>query len=374
MVNKSGHWLSLTVLFLLVIGSFLSACAKPTAPAPAPGTPAPTAPSAQTPAAPAATSLVEAARKEGEIVLWAHTFQAKEAFVKLFKDKYPFLELKIWDASPPDVVSKAKEEGKAGRLTVDVINLNHIYISDLQEMFVPYDWPATKGWDEQYRPSHNLWRYYASSPKVPAYNTDVVSAADAPKSIDDLKNPKWRGKCITSLSNDPLPLNYAWYWRQDGKLNWEKSFAFWEEVVNNTRPRSMMGFEGAMGFVASGEVQLHQTSSINTVFRYIWRGAPVAIARLPEVTTEMWAVAIMKNAPHPNAARLFADFFTSPEGQLAYANAQGVPISSPEAAKVAKTNLAVKELGLKTFMAPPEIWTQENIKKAQSFWSELMRR
>ena len=124
----------------------------------------------------------------------------------------------------------------------------------------------------------------------------------------------------------------------------------------------------------TGELQLHQTSSINTVFRYIWRGAPVAIARLPEVTTEMWAVAITKNAPHPNAARLFADFFTSPEGQLAYANAQGVPISSPEAARLAKTNLAVKELGLKTFMAPPEVWTQENIKKAQSFWSELMRR
>ncbi|MDP2743489.1 MAG: extracellular solute-binding protein, partial [Dehalococcoidia bacterium] len=84
-----------------------------------------------------------------------------------------------------------------------------------------------------------------------------------------------------------------------------------------------------------------------------------------------WAVGVIKNAPHPNAARLFADFFTSPAAQTVFANTQGAIAASPEAARTAKPNMALAEKGLKPFTIPPELFTPENVTKAQEFWTTV---
>ncbi|MBM2831994.1 MAG: iron transporter substrate-binding protein, partial [Dehalococcoidia bacterium] len=195
-----GYWLTSVIL---VLGLLVTACASPKAPAPATERPA-TAPSAEKPGAPASASLEEAAKKEGEVVVWAHSFQDSDQFVRFFKEKYPFLELKIWNATSNEVINKVLEEAKVGRFSADIVTLTDRDIIKLKDLFLAYEWSATKGWDEVSRPSHNLWRYYVRSAKLPAYNTTLVSAAEAPKSLDDLKDVKWRGKSITSFSNNEL--------------------------------------------------------------------------------------------------------------------------------------------------------------------------
>jgi iron(III) transport system substrate-binding protein len=362
------YWL---IALALVLVTLLAACAAPANPAPAPERPTPTTPTPQAPAPTAPSSLYEAAKKEGEIVLWAHSLQQGEGLINAFQDKYPGVKVKVWDAQTPELVAKLLEEAKAGRISPDVVTTSDISIGDLKELFVAYEWPATMNWDPIFRPSHNLWRYYARSPKLPVYNTDLVSAAEAPKTLDDIANAKWRGRTLNSLSNDQMPLIFAYLWRDGDNLNWDKSFAFWQKVVDNTKPRFERGFEGSIARLAAGEFAIHQVSSLNTYFRYKWRGAPVAIAPWVDVPSTMWAVAVTKNGPHPNAGKLFADFFTSAEGQVIFANGQGVLASSPGAAKLARTNLEVETLGLKVFVAPPELYTAEVIRKSQDFWNKL---
>ncbi|MBM2831900.1 MAG: hypothetical protein HW414_952 [Dehalococcoidia bacterium] len=369
-MKGSRYWLiALALVFVIT----LAACAAPAEPAPAPERPTPTTPAPQAPTPTAPSSLYEAAKKEGEISFWTHSLQDSELFLKFFESKYPSVKLKVWDARSPDLIAKVTEEAKVGKFSVDVISVPDLDMNHLKDLLVVYDWPATRDWEQLYKPSHNLWRFYGSAPKLPVYNTDLVSAAEAPKTLDDLKNTKWRGRSINSTSNDQLPLIYAWLWGEGGKLNWDKSLAFWQEVVDNTRPRVMSGFEGAVGLVTAGDVVLHQMSSLTTYFRYKWKGAPIALVALDQVPSTMWAVAIAKNAPHPNAARLFADFFTSAEAQVFFANGQGALASSPEAARKAKPNLELVEKGLKIFIAPPEVYTVENTLKAQEFWSKAMR-
>lgn len=371
-MRVSRYWFVTLALALLLV---LSACAvpavpqQPAQPKPPTATPAPEKPAA----APAAvSSLYEAAKKEGQIVFWTHSLQNGEGLVAAFKQKYPGIDLKVWDARTPDLVNKALEESKAGRLTADVLTTDELSMNDLKDLLLAYDWPTTKAWEKEFNPTHNLWRYYARSPKIPVYNTELVAAADVPKGLDDLKNAKWRGKAINSSSNDQLPLIYAWLWGEGGKLDWDKSFAFHTEMVNNTRPMFDRGFEGAIGRLSAGEFQIHQMSSLNTYFRYKWKGAPLALVPIDPVPTTTWAVGVTAKAPHPNAAKLFADFFTSPEAQVIFSDGQGVLINSPDAMKKARPHLELNKLGLKVVAAPSSVYTPENSKKAQDFWNKLL--
>ncbi len=82
---------------MVAIALVLSACAAPKAPAPAPA-PSPV-PSTQrpAPAGPTATSreqLLEAAKKEGEVAVWANTFDKSDEVLKPFYEKYPFIKVK----------------------------------------------------------------------------------------------------------------------------------------------------------------------------------------------------------------------------------------------------------------------------------------
>lgn len=359
------------VALLLVSGLLLSACRAPTGPVQAPES----KPAVPVPAAtgPTTSSVQDAARKEGKVVLWSHSFQDRDEFVQFFKTKYPYIDLEIWSPDSSELINRALSEAKVGRVSADLFTLSEKDMPLIKDLLTQYDWPTTRTWNQALRPSHNLWLYYGLSAKLPAYNTDVVPAADAPKSMDDLKDVKWRNRVVNSTSNTEMPLVYAYKWGQDGNLNWDKSFAYWTQVFDNTRPRMSQGFQGAMGMLAAGEVGLHQMTSIPAYFQYVWRGAPLALAPLKdEVPANGWLVGMMKNPPHPNAAKLFAGLFTSPEAQVILSNKQGFIASSPEAAQRTRINLALAEKGLKTFTIPPELYTAENLKKTSDFWTKLM--
>jgi len=76
----------------------------------------------------------------------------------------------------------------------------------------------------------------------------------------------------------------------------------------------------------------------------------------------------MKDAPHPNAARLFADYISSKEGLVPYANSRAMIVNSPELGKLTRANKEMTAMGFKIEQVPLEMFTTENIKKASSFW------
>lgn len=373
-MNRVARWtISLVVMSVMV----LTACAAPQKPAPAP-TPVPEKPAAgrPSPTAPQLTSeqqLVEAAKKEGEVVFWSFSFVAPEGLVKAFQEKYPFVKWKYWDAgSNPEIVARVTEETKISRYSVDVIHLTSIDFQALatQGLLKEYDWPNTKNWIHQ--PSNNLWRNTTASLRSPIYNTEAVAAAEAPKSWDDLKNTKWRGKSANTNSARNFPLQTAYLWGDGVKLDWEKSESFWTEVVRNTRPRMMSGFTGPTELLAAGEFSLFLIGSLSTYTSFVMRGAPVRLANVGKTTGSPHGLTIMKNAPHPNAARLLVDFMTSEEGLLLFANQQGSPALSPQVAKKAIADRMLTQAGLEYTLMPDKFETLENRERTTTFWNKLL--
>ena len=80
------------------------------------------------------------------------------------------------------------------------------------------------------------------------------------------------------------------------------------------------------------------------------------------------SLAIMKNAPHPNAAILFADFLTSKDGLIPYADSRGTAVNAPAFENSARANRDLKEMGLTFEVLPYRFMKDENIEKATGFW------
>lgn len=370
------------IMVLAVVAGIFTACGGPKAPATVPGT---TTGPATTPAtgapAPSATQptgmqqVIEAAKKEGQVVFWTHSISNADKIIKPFKEMYPFLEVKIWDARGAEIINKMMEETKAGRYTVDVVTTGEIDFphGTKETLFVPYDWPyKASSWP--YQPKHTYYVNFSNSTRGTTYNKELISAADAPKTWEELNNSKWRGKAIMSTSANEVPLAFAYFWSEGGKLNWDKSSKFWNDVVSTVRPRAERGFTGSNELHAAGAHAIFIMNSAQRAMEYMWKGAPLAVARAPKMHLEPRSMAVAKNAPHPNAARLWVDYLLSVQGQLIYANETVNLAVNPEAAVKARSNLEFSSLGIELVAIPVELFTDENVSKSSDIWLKALGR
>ncbi|MDP2743996.1 MAG: ABC transporter substrate-binding protein [Dehalococcoidia bacterium] len=355
-------------ILVLVAMLGLSACATKAGPAPAPEKPAPVS-QAETPKLTREQQLIEGAKKEGEVNLYSQSWPVGSDFDKAFQAKYPFLKFKVWDAPRATaILDRLAEEAKIGRYPADVISFAETDFVALvgTGLLQEYNWP-NQGWTGQ--PNSKLFMNIGSATYYPSYNTNLVTPAELPKTFEDLKNPKWRGRAAISTSGRGIPL-YTAYIFGKGKVDHDKSESFWKEVVASTRPRVMSGYELPNAMLAAGEFAILLMSASSTNTKLMWQGGPIAPVALEVAPVHGYSLGMVKNAVHPNAAQLFIDFITSAEGNLLYAaNAQSIMASNPEAAKKAKTNLFYKQYGLNLVPMPAEIYTTEDTERASRFWS-----
>lgn len=368
---KKERYLITTGLLLVAL---LAGCAASKAPEPA--KPAAPQPATEKPAAAAQTltreqQLIEGAKKEGEVQLWAHLFPNATNVLKGFTDKYPFIKVKVWDSRGGEILAKMGEEAKAGRTTADTLILSsEIVDAAAMGMVTEYEFPNTKTWTNQ--PDSKLYRSYGGTVRITIYNSNLVQPADVPKTWDDVKSTKWAGRTFTSSSGEDTPLFWAHLWGDGKTLNWDKSFAFWTDFQKNTRPILAGGFSGPVGRLAAGEVALFPSVPSVAVFPLMAQGAPIGIAPLGTVSGDTVAIALVKNAPHPNAARLLLDWLTSEEGVLAYTKQTYYLALDPKLEDKSAGNLRFKALGISWNALPKELITQDNLKKSSDFWMKLI--
>lgn len=373
-MKRLAHWSITLVLLLSVV---LSACGTPqkTTTSPSQQSPAPAAPkpAATAPQLTGNQALVEAAKKEGELIIWSNTWQAGK-IENAFKELYPFLKVTVWDGPVgTTLVSRIIEEGKAGKTSVDFVSLSAEDMPALVAagLLKEYDWPNLKGVPGQ--PPHKFYVNHSVTTRAPVYNTKLVSAADAPKSWDGLKSSRWAGKSIMSTSGTDSPLMFAYMWRDGDKLNWDKATSFWKDVRTVTRPQIASGMGVNADLLAAGEYDIMLLVSLGEIMIRIWKGAPLQIASVGKLTATARSAGILKNAPHPATAQLFADFFTQPKMLATYSDMLAVLSLSPEANKLSKTGAAYKAAGLEVEVIPPEFATEANLLKAQDIWRDVTK-
>ncbi|MGZ8424170.1 MAG: ABC transporter substrate-binding protein [Candidatus Binatia bacterium] len=261
----------------------------------------------------AVMQLYNAAKKEGTVVIWGPTDaiiyqRAHEAMNK----QYPGIKIEHFESIPEPLVQRIIAESQAGKpAAVDIIqsgSLRALRPLIDRDMLASYPgWEKDFGLDAVYANQRFVGAYNLTLPI--AYNTKLVSAQEAPKNWEDLADPKWKGRKIIM---EARLVPFAMLGTQWGK---GKATELIKRILSQQQPLIVQGGTTVANALAGGQVSIAVGTYAYTIERLKKQGAAVdwvAVSPLPVLNS---AVGVLKTAPHPNAARFFAGWLGSTEGQ-----------------------------------------------------------
>ena len=149
----------------------------------------------------------------------------------------------------------------------------------------------------------------------PMVNTKLVKPGEEPKSLQEMLDPKWKGKL---LAHSPL-VSTGTYIAFIPLLNAKTITLDWLRDIGKQDLILTRGDQDTADKLSRGEYPVALVLADTMAGPYIKEGAPIkAIPMAEGITASTLVIAQTKNAPHPNAARLFLDWILSPEGQTVY--------------------------------------------------------
>jgi iron(III) transport system substrate-binding protein len=258
--------------------------------------------------------LVEAAKREGKVVFYTSMdIQVAEGLAKGFEAKYPGIKAQIERTGAERVFQRIVQEYTSNIHAVDAVEstdiVHFVYLKRQGWLaaYVPEDvtrWPAS---------ARDVDGFYAAPRatfSVIGYNTDRLKPENAPASYADLLDAKWKGKIVKAhpaYSGNCLTATFV----LSRLLGWE-----YFERLSGQHVMQVQSANDPPKKLSLGERQVMVDGTEYVALLAKAKGAPVAIV-YPSEGSPLVAggSGVMKDAPHPNAARLFVSFMFSREGQ-----------------------------------------------------------
>jgi iron(III) transport system substrate-binding protein len=252
------------------------------------------------------------AKAEGSVVLYsAMSAQDTDALAKRFMAAYP-IALHVLRVESSQLPAKIAIAARAGQPDADVeispgFQTDQLKRNGLLDAFVvPEDHDFTAGTVDP----DNFWSAAYLNTDVIVYNTNRLKAAGLkpPTSWADLARPEWRGN--VALFN----ASYEWYATMRKALG----AAYTDRLMAGLAANGtvLVGtHQLALNMTAAGEYAAAMNVYGYDVDRLQKQGQPVALVNAEPTVGEINAVAVVKSAPHPAAARFFVRWLLSRETQ-----------------------------------------------------------
>ena len=260
----------------------------------------------------AGTAWAQGKPEDSVVVYSAADSDMVNAVVAAFEKKYPGIKVSTVVAGTGEIIKRMEAEKE--RPLGDVgWSFGPEAIGDKKGLFEPYLSKEAAGFFPGQVPADRVWTPFTTMPYVIMYNKKLVSEAEKPKAWKDVLDSRWKGKVAyadASKSGSSYTLLVTWLsiYGKD-----EAGWKFVEDLLRQCKvlPKSSMTYQG----VANGEYPIGLTFE-QAAFDYLKGGAPIGLIYPTEGTAiTLDGSAIIKNAPHPNAAKLFLDFTVSKEMQ-----------------------------------------------------------
>jgi iron(III) transport system substrate-binding protein len=213
-------------------------------------------------------------------------------------------------------------EARAGRHTVDVVATNgpEMELLSREKILTPYFTPHAADLPPAGIPKHRLWLPDRLQFFVVGFNTNLVKREELPKTLAGFTDPKWKGKLGIEAGDAEWMATLFMKWGE------KEAMAFFRKL-SEMRPEVRKGHVLLAQLVAAGEIPVGLTiysANAETLKR---KGAPIDWAPI-EAVARPQGLGISRNAPHPAAALLYADFVLSAEeGQKLYESMGRPPVN-----------------------------------------------
>ncbi len=219
-------------------------------------------------------------------------------------------------------------EHDAGKLQADVLQGPVPILEMLKEkgVLAPYQSPAAAGYPAWASKDDSIVQFGIEY-VAPIYNKELLKPADAPKRYEDLADPKWKDKIVMP---DPSSHATTICWLVGLKEN--KIFGSDEAWMNflkglaANKPMFVKSFGPTPAPVESGEKLLAISMP-----KYIVTKAPAPLdwVRVETLLGTPRAMAVAARAPHPEAARVFLDYWLSRDAMKLLADKVGEYVLAP---------------------------------------------
>jgi iron(III) transport system substrate-binding protein len=270
-------------------------------------------------AAPPATAitppLIEAAKKEGKVIYYTSIdLPIAERIAKSFEAKYPGITVRVERTGAERVFQRVGQEYSSRIYAVDVVNSSdaaHFIVwkrEGFLQPFVPEDL-AKSYKSAQYDPDGQFAPFRVGL-SVIAYNTNLVKKEDAPKSYADLLDPKWTGKIVKAHPGYSGTIMTATY-----EITRDLGWGYLEKLAKQ-RVMQVQSASDPPKKLDLGERAIQADGNEYNLLQIKEMKGPVEIVYPAEgVPFIVGPNGLFKNAPNPNAARLFQCFCFTPECQ-----------------------------------------------------------
>jgi len=154
----------------------------------------------------------------------------------------------------------------------------------------------------------------------PWINTNLVKPGDEPKDWKDYLDPRWKGKMLaTNPTTSAGLLNIFIPLLREKAIDEDYIKALYKQDI-----RFSSNYPDDAAMLSRGERSITFSATDSVYAQFIAQGAPIKSIERDNTVLTLTVVAAISGAPHPNAARLFANWFLSPEGQTVWAKAASV--------------------------------------------------
>ena len=253
------------------------------------------------------------AKQEGALVVYTvwdvdHIRSLTETFSK----RFPGIATSYWQATRSEATTRTLTEYQGNQASVDVILTEAPLVLHNAGATQPYQ--TVQG--------NALFVNDAIAPVVSlqiqalAYNTKKLKREEAPRSWEDVTNPKYKG--IVAL-DDPMRAGPLSSMLAAFKDDW-KDDTRWANFIKGLKSLNVpihKSTSAMFRLLVAGEYSIVMPALFHDVVHEKEVGSPIDFARGAGPVVSPQQAAIYAKAPHPTAAKLFAEWLVSPAGQAA---------------------------------------------------------
>ena len=260
-------------------------------------------------------ALIEAAKKEGKVVYYTSVdLPLAEKVAKSFEAKYSGIAVRVERTGAERVFTRIAQEYSSNIHAVDVVNSSdaaHLIVWKRNGWLAPYvPEDVAKHYPAEHKDADGMFGSFRIFLCPMGYNTNLVKAADAPKSYADLLDPKWIGKIVKAHPSYSGTILTATF-----QMSRDIGWAYFEKLAQ----QKVMQVQSAADppkKLALGERAIMADGIEYGMFQLKEDGKPVDLIYATEGTPLIIGPnALFKSAPNPNAARLLQSYMFSAECQ-----------------------------------------------------------
>jgi iron(III) transport system substrate-binding protein len=307
-------------------------------------------------------SLLPAAKAEGSLIVYSSTNEQEGLpLFKIFEEATGIKVEYIRNADSP-LMSRVAIEYRANQKSWDLFHTTTVNKVPPQ-MLAQFEVGEVKNIAAEGRDPGKRWYAVYANYNAPAYNTKKVKASDLPKSYEEFaRHKEWAGQVAIDGTDN------VWLKAMLDHYGAEKGTQIVKDLVANLQPVVTDGHLAMARAVGAGEYALALNQFVNLSENVKIAGSPIEVFPLDPVALFFGEVGVSALAPHPNAARLAANFMLSQECQQFLAKFGRIPTRTD----VASNPPGIVEL-MRTRKVVTELLTPEEERTWQRTFDSLFK-